>query len=104
MVPPRLPRGDYELTLRSRQPDGRQQTSKRSVGVALDEVKSNVRAVRSRAEAPFNVPETVVANRQLAHATAAIPLSDGGSSSTLDVPKIATTVVSRLARAALPMP
>jgi hypothetical protein len=28
MVPPRLPPGDYELTLRSRQPDGKQATSK----------------------------------------------------------------------------
>ena len=35
MVPPRLPPGDYELTLRSRQPDGRQATSKESVVVAL---------------------------------------------------------------------
>jgi len=35
MIPPRLPPGDYELTLRSRQPDGRQATSKQSVVVAL---------------------------------------------------------------------
>jgi len=35
MVPPRLPPGDYELTLRSRQPDGKQATSKQSVVVAL---------------------------------------------------------------------
>ena len=35
MVPPRLPPGDYNLTLRSRQPDGRQVTSKDSVVVAL---------------------------------------------------------------------
>jgi len=35
MVPPRLPPGDYELTLRSRQPGGRQVTSKDSVVVAL---------------------------------------------------------------------
>jgi hypothetical protein len=35
MVPPRLPPGDYELTLRSRQPDGGQVTSKDSVVVAL---------------------------------------------------------------------
>jgi nucleoid-associated protein YgaU len=75
---------------------------------------------------PFNVPETVGANRsvpdqtvrssqarlpsqpalqiakrrdiavsQLPHATAAAPLSDGGSPSAVAVPKIATTVVSR---------
>jgi hypothetical protein len=35
MVPPRLPPGDYELTLRSRQPDGKEATSKRSVVVTL---------------------------------------------------------------------
>ena len=60
MVPPRLPAGDYELTLRSRQPDGKQATSKQSVVVALAEVESSPGAVRSRAEVPFNVPETVV--------------------------------------------
>jgi uncharacterized protein len=35
MVPPRLPPGDYELTLRSRQPDGKEATSKQSVTVTL---------------------------------------------------------------------
>ena len=119
MVPPRLPPGDYELTLRSRQPDGKQVTSKSSVVVALAEVESSSDTVRSRAEAPFNVPETVVANRsvldqavgssqahqpsqrqdiavsQQPHSTAATPLSDGGSPSAVVVPKIATTVVSR---------
>jgi nucleoid-associated protein YgaU len=114
MVPPRLPPGDYELTLRSRQPDGKQATSKQSVVVALADVESNPGAVRSRAEVPFNVPETVgvnahqssqppsqIANRQdiavsqLPHATVATALSDEGSSSAVVVPKIATTVVSR---------
>jgi nucleoid-associated protein YgaU len=126
MVPPRLPPGDYELTLRSRQPDGKRATSKQSVVVALAEVESSSGAVQSRAEVPFNVPATVGANRsaldqavgssqaqqpsqppsqiakrqdivisQLPHATAAIPLSDGGSPSAGVGPKIATTVVSR---------
>jgi hypothetical protein len=35
MVPPRLPPGDYELTLRSRQLSGKQATSKQRVVVAL---------------------------------------------------------------------
>ena len=126
MMPPRLPPGDYELTLRSRQPDGKQATSKQSVVVALDEVVASSGAGRSRAEVPFNVPDTVVANRSLLdqavgssqahqpsqpllqipkrqdiavsqppHATAATPLSDGGSPSAEVVPKIPTTVVSR---------
>src|ERR1700731_2684956 len=119
MVPPRLPPGDYELTLRSRQPDGKQATSKQSVMVALAEVKSSSGAVRSRAEVPFNVPETVGTNHSVLdlavgsspahqpsqrqdiavshqpHSAAATPLSDGGSRSTMVLPKIATTVVSR---------
>ena len=95
MVPPRLPPGDYELTLRSRQPDGKQATSKQSVVVALDEVESSSGAVRSRAEVPFDVPETAVANRRPPHAAAATPLSNGGSSSAVVVSKIATTIVSR---------
>ena len=35
MVPSRLPPGDYELTLRSRQPNGNYATSQRSVAVAV---------------------------------------------------------------------
>src|SRR6202171_1241907 len=111
MIPPRLPPGDYELTLRSGQPDGKRATSKQSVVVALAEVESSSGAVQSRAEVPFNVPE-VGANRsvldqpvgssqarqpsqppmqiakpqdiavsQLPHTTAAAPLSEGGSPS-----------------------
>ena len=126
MVPPRLPPGDYELTLRSRQPDGKQATSKQSVVVALAEVESSSGAVRSSAEVSFNVPEAAVTNRlwqdhagrssqarlfsqpplhiakrqdlavsQPLHATAATPPSDGGSSSAVVMPKMATTVVSR---------
>jgi len=119
MVPPRLPPGEYELTLRSRQPDGKQATSKQSVVVALNEVESSSGAARSRAEVPFNVPGTVGANRSVldqavgssqAHqpsqrqdiavsqqpsSTAATPLSEGASPSAAIVPKIATTIVSR---------
>jgi LysM repeat protein len=36
MVAPRLPSGTYDLTLRARQPDGNQVTSKQSVAVALE--------------------------------------------------------------------
>ena len=35
MVPPRLPSGTYDLTLRAQQPDGKQARSKQSVVVAL---------------------------------------------------------------------
>ena len=36
MVPPKLPSGTYDLTLRSREPNGKQVTSKQSVAVALE--------------------------------------------------------------------
>src|SRR5260370_32216394 len=36
MVPPRLPSGTYDLTLRSKQPDGKQATSQQSVAGALE--------------------------------------------------------------------
>lgn len=36
MVPPRLPSGTYDLTLRAKQPDGKRATSKQSVAVALE--------------------------------------------------------------------
>jgi nucleoid-associated protein YgaU len=36
MVPPRFPSGTYELTLRSKQPDGKQTTSRQSVAVAIE--------------------------------------------------------------------
>jgi nucleoid-associated protein YgaU len=210
MVPPRLPPGTYDLTLRSRQPDGRQATSKQSVAVAiepgptdrpvvalmtpgkptvvlsqppapksmagavivesveiepggkfhasgrarpggavrlylndtlvasvtagadgrfavtinkgvapgnyrvrLDEVEPDSGAVRARAEVPFNVPDTMVtasvpaqakaskrpdiaaAQQARLAAAAATVLPDGDSPSTVVVPKIATTTVSR---------
>jgi hypothetical protein len=210
MVPPRLPSGTYDLTLRSREPDGKQTSSKQSVAVALeprstdrpvvalmtpdkptvvlsqpavpkpmagavvaetveiepggklhvsgrarpgaavklslndsfvasvtvgadgrfavtinegvapgsyrvrlDEVEPNSGAVRARAEVPFNVPDTVVTASVPAQATAtkrpdvaaaqqpelaaamAAVLPDKGSPSTVVVPKIATTTVSR---------
>jgi nucleoid-associated protein YgaU len=97
MVPPRLPLGNYELTLMSTQ-DGRQATSKQTVVIALDEPAPSSGAVSSRAEVRFAVPEPAVANGRPLHATAAnnvTPLSDGGASFALAVPKIATTIVSR---------
>src|SRR5450759_2409828 len=104
MVPPRLPPGDYELTLRSRQPDGKQATSKQSVVVALDEGESGSSAVRSRAEVPFDVPATAVANRLPPHAAAAASLSNGGASSAVVVSKIATATVSPVSYTHLTLP
>ena len=107
MVPPRLPAGNYELTLRSRQPDGKQATSRQGVAVELAEMESGSGAVRSRAGVPVHVPETVGTNRsaqnqaagsahtQLPQTADASPLPDEGSPSAAAVPKIATRIVSR---------
>jgi nucleoid-associated protein YgaU len=94
MVPPRLPSGNYELTLRSRQPDGKLATSRQSVVVALDAMESRSGAVRSRVEVPFNAPEKVAANRSVLDRAVASS-QDGGSPSAVVVPKVATAVVSR---------
>jgi nucleoid-associated protein YgaU len=85
-----------------------------SYRVRLDEVGLNSGAVRARAEVPFNVPDTVVTGSFPARATTsnrsdiaaaakqpqlvaavATVVPDGGSPSTVVVPKIATTTVSR---------
>jgi nucleoid-associated protein YgaU len=85
-----------------------------SYRVRLDEVESNSGAVRARAEVPFNVPDTVVTASVPAQATAskqpdiaatakqpqlaagvATVQPDGDSPSTVVVPKIVTTTVSR---------
>lgn len=113
MVPPGIPPGNYELTLRSRQPDGKQVTSSQSVVVAIYDEPPATGAVRSRAEVPPAVAAAPVQAHQPSqpslqiakgqdmavsrppHAAAANPLSDGGAPSGVVVPKIATTVVSR---------
>ena len=84
-----------------------------SYRVRLDEVEQNSGAVRARAEVPFNVPDTMVTASVPAQATAAkrldvaaaqppelaaamaAVLPDKGSPSTVVVPKINTTTVSR---------
>ena len=84
-----------------------------SYRVRLDEVGLNSGAVRARAEVPFNVPGTVtgslppkatasnrsdvaaVVKEPLLAAAVATVLPDGDSPSTVVVPKIATTTVSR---------
>ena len=123
MVPPRLPAGDYELTLRSQQPDGKRAISKQSVAVALAELGSSPGALQSRAEVPFNVPDTVGTNHSVldqgvrsaqTRQSSQSPLQtakrqdmavsqpprlaaatpDGGSPSALVLPKTVTAVVS----------
>ena len=98
MVPPRLPPGNYELTLRSSQPNGQQATSEQSVMVALDKAEPGSSTVGSRAAVKFVVPETAVANgqpRRVAAASNAAFLPDRGASPAVAASGIATAIVSR---------
>ena len=104
MVPPRLPPGDYELTLRSRQPDGKQATSKQSVVVALAGVESGSSAVRSSAEVPFNVPETVVANASVLDHTVGSSQAHQSSQPAFQIAKRHDAAVSQLPRATAATP
>jgi hypothetical protein len=60
MVPPRLPRGDYELTLRSRQPDGKEATSRRGVVVTLQPKIAEAPMTLDKQEARIAVQPKVV--------------------------------------------
>jgi len=123
MVPPRFPSGTYDLTLRSKQPDGKQATSKQSVAVAIKPGPADRPVVAlmtpgkptvllSQPSAPKPMAGAVVVESveiepggkfhasgrtqqpQLA-AAVATALPGGGSPSTMVLPKIATTTVSR---------
>jgi nucleoid-associated protein YgaU len=98
MVPPRLPPGNYELTLRSSQPNGRQAASEQSVMVALDKPEPGSSTVGSRAAVKFDVPQIRVATGQPPRVIAAInaaPRPDGGASPAMAASGIATAIVSR---------
>lgn len=114
MVPPRLPPGTYELTLRSRLSDGTVAISKQGVAVAANDIDPTPGAFRSQAaEVSLPAPETTAAipspqdqdskssqSRQqprlrIAKAQDGAALSDGGSSSAGPGPRISTRVVSR---------
>jgi nucleoid-associated protein YgaU len=70
MVPPRLPSGKHELTLRSRQPDGKQASSKQKVMVAVSETEPN----HSPAESAWDqLPTKQNIASQLSNAAAATP-------------------------------
>jgi hypothetical protein len=63
MVPPRLPPGDYELTLRSRLADGHAGNIQTGRGGLVSRGGAGSGVNRSRAEVSFNVPETAATNR-----------------------------------------
>jgi nucleoid-associated protein YgaU len=85
--------------LRSRQPDGKQATSKQSVVVALAEVESSSGTVRSRAEVPFNVPETMGANRSALDQAVASSQAHQSARPPLQIAKRKDIVVSQLPHA-----
>ena len=102
MVPPQLPRGNYELILRARLPDGTFATSKQGVAVALDDAPSTG-ALQSRAEAPFTVPDTAPASQARRDVAVSQPSRMRVASAGPDAvfspavvrPKMLTRVVSR---------
>ncbi len=123
MVPPRFPSGTYELTLRSKQPDGQQATSKQSVAGVIEpglpdrpivalmtpgkpavvlsqppqpKAKAGAVAMESVEIEPggkFHASGRTQQPRLAAAVATALP--GGGSPSTMVLPKIATTTVSR---------
>jgi nucleoid-associated protein YgaU len=120
MTPPRLPAGNYALTLRSREPDGKQTLSKQSVAVALAETAPGSGAIQAHAELPSNAAGTTAANRsapgqaarsspaaqpsqpvlqlakqQDAAVSTAAARSDGTPLSTAVTPRKSTTTVTR---------
>jgi len=91
MVPPRLSSGEYELTLRSRQPDGKQATSKQKVVVAAGDIELNAVPDRSALDQP-PVRQNIALQPSN---TTATPRSDRNSSSAAVTPKTIHTIVSR---------
>lgn len=63
MTPPPLPPGTYDLTLRSRLPNGKQAISEQKMAVVLDAAESASPAVRSHAETPRPVTGNKMTDR-----------------------------------------
>ncbi len=95
MVPPRFPSGTYDLTLRSKQPDGKQATSKQSVAVAIEPGPADrpVVALMTPGKPPIVLSQPPAPKPIQPQVATVLP--DGGSPSTMVLPKLATTTVSR---------
>ncbi len=65
MVPPRLPSGDYELTLRSRQPDGTEATSRQRVTVSSQPKIAAAPTTPDKQEAGIDSPQLPPADHEL---------------------------------------
>ena len=86
MTPPPLPPGTYELTLRSRLPDGKQAISEQKMAVVLDAAESASPAVRSHAETPRPAKDNKMADRSA-------PEAGGPSQASLPSRKRSTSAV-----------
>lgn len=86
MTPPPLPPGNYDLTLRSRLPDGKQAISEQKMAVALDAAESASPAVRSHAETPRPAKDNKMADRSA-------PEAGGPSQASLPSRKRSTSAV-----------
>jgi hypothetical protein len=114
MIPPRLPPGSYELTLRAELPTGTVAVSKHSVAVALNAPSSDAgqaqakTQVQAHAEAPPPARPDAAPQVQTSHTetqqgavsqpmrvTAATPQAGGGSSSSEATAKRTMRIVSR---------
>ena len=107
MTPPRLPPGNYALTLKSREPDGKETLSKQSVAVALAEAAPGPGAVQAHADLPSNAgdaagkaaqpaqPGLQLAKQQDAAVSTAAAKSDGGPLAAAIPPRKSTAIVTR---------
>jgi nucleoid-associated protein YgaU len=110
MVPPRLPAGSYELTLKAKLPDGTEASSKQGVMVTVADAGANpgatqlraesVPATASRAAPPPQLPLQAAKPQENAaleatQAIAAGSAPDQGLSSPAAAPRTLTRVVSR---------
>jgi nucleoid-associated protein YgaU len=95
MVPPRLPPGNYELTLRSRLPDGTLVTSKHGVGVALAELQPSPVVLQSQADGVARPVQTASAAPDGGSLTGTITPRMETKPATKTESRISTKVISR---------
>lgn len=86
ITPPPLPPGNYDLTLRSRLPNGKQAISEQKMAVVLDAAESASPAVRSHAETPRPVTDNKMTDRSA-------PEAGGPSQASLPSRKRSTSAV-----------
>ncbi|MDQ8726653.1 LysM peptidoglycan-binding domain-containing protein [Bradyrhizobium sp. LHD-71] len=97
MIPPQLPHGTYDLTLRATQADGKQVMSKQSVPVVRAAAKADGSDTMATASIPAQAskrPGKIASAGQPQFAATGV-LTDKGSPSAAGLPKVGTATVSR---------